>query len=47
MKVIDSSLNILSPNFKTQPNHWNIVNNIEVDTLFISSYSGLITLEPH
>lgn len=41
MKVIDSTLNVLSSDFETEPNHWNIVNKIEIDTSFYASYSGL------
>jgi hypothetical protein len=41
MKIIDPSLNIFSSSFKKEPNHWNIVNKLKVDSTFICSYFGL------
>ena len=40
MKVIDSSLNIFAQDFREEPNHWNIVNKLEVDSSFIYGYNG-------
>jgi len=41
MIVIDSSLNIFSSDFEEEPNHWNIVNKLELDSSFHCSYYGL------
>ncbi|MGS2765215.1 hypothetical protein [Sinomicrobium sp. M5D2P9] len=41
MKVIDSTLNVLDPDFEIEPNHSNIVNKIEMDSSFYASYAGL------
>ena len=43
MLVIDNSLNIFDPDFVMEPNHWNIVNKLELDSSFVSSYWGLNT----
>lgn len=40
MKVTDDSLNIFAQDFKEEPNHWNIVNKLEVDSSFIYGYNG-------
>ncbi|UOY06606.1 hypothetical protein L0P88_22120 [Muricauda sp. SCSIO 64092] len=47
MKVIDSTLNVLSSDFEIEPNHWNIVDKIEIDTSFYASYSGLNDIYPN
>lgn len=47
MKVTDSTLNVLLSNFETEPNHWNIVNKIDIDSSFVAYYSGLNSLMPN
>jgi len=41
MKVIDSSLNIFSKDFRIESNHWNIANKLQIDSTFNCYYSGL------
>jgi hypothetical protein len=47
MKVTDSTLDIFASDFKEEPNHWNIVNKIEIDNSFSASYSGLNDFAPN